>query len=263
MASDGISGTMAPGLAFGRRQGRGGKLRTADAMEKVGTDWEFGGMRTWTRRNHNHVSDSEWLAETGGEIPYHTHARRPGSGATAGWRYVEFENGLDGARPGSGETEDGWQVGVVGSGLESWVVRVPQDQKLGGGGGANGMSRAKPTRDGAIWKCSNRSAGVGCPTRCFGRLFGWYWAGRLSRPAGRSVCRHGAWMRWTSCRPGVVLDRRAKNWRCFSAQVLGRDQMVPVIHVDGCPESRDPRGETPSRAGLFVFSCLSRVLGEC
>lgn len=67
----------------------------------------------------------------------------------------------------------------------------------------------------------------------------------------------------TSCRPGVVLDRRAKNWRCFSAQVLGRDQMVPVIHVDGCPESRDPRGETPSRAGLFVFSCLSRVLGEC
>lgn len=55
-------------------------------MEKVGTDWEFGGMRTWTRRNH--VSDSEWLAETGGEIPYHTHARRPGSGATAGWRHV-------------------------------------------------------------------------------------------------------------------------------------------------------------------------------
>lgn len=178
VASDGISGTMAPGLAFGRRQGHGGKLRTADAMEKVGTDWEFGGMRTWTRRNH--VSDSEWLAETGGEIPYHTHARRPGSGATAGWRHVEFGNGLDGARPRSGETEDGWQVGVVGSGLESRVVRVPQEPKLGGGG-ANGMSRAKPTRDGAIWKCSNRSAGGGCPTRCFGRLFGltdWYWAGR-------------------------------------------------------------------------------------
>lgn len=133
VASDGISGTMAPGLAFGRRQGHGGKLRTADAMEKVGTDWEFGGMRTWTRRNH--VSDSEWLAETGGEIPYHTHARRPGSGATAGWRHVEFGNGLDGARPGSGETEDGWQVGVVGSGLESRVVRVPQEPKLGGGGG--------------------------------------------------------------------------------------------------------------------------------
>lgn len=34
----------------------GGGLRTADAMEKVGTDWEFGG---------NHVSDGEWLAETG------------------------------------------------------------------------------------------------------------------------------------------------------------------------------------------------------
>lgn len=120
--------------------GSWGELRTADAMEKVGTDWEFGGMRTWTRRNH--VSDGEWLVETpGGKISYHTHARRSGSGATAGWRDVEFENGLDGARPGSGETEDGWRSGWFGVGVR--VVSVPQEPKLGVGGpmGCRGRSR--------------------------------------------------------------------------------------------------------------------------
>lgn len=68
---------------------------------------------------------------------------------------------------------------VVGSGLESRVVSVPQEPTLGVGG-ANGMSRAKPTKDGAIWKCLNRSAGVGC--LCFGRALG-----RQAVEAGRSV----------------------------------------------------------------------------
>lgn len=54
VASVGMDRTMALGLASG--SWGGGGLRTADAMEKVGTDWEFGG---------NHVSDGEWLAETG------------------------------------------------------------------------------------------------------------------------------------------------------------------------------------------------------
>lgn len=144
VASVGMDGTMALGLASGSWGGAEDGRRNGESRY---------GLGIWGKpRQRRRVVGRD-------------RTRRPGSGATAGWRHVEFENGLDGgARPGL--RTDGR---VVGSGSGVPGGECPPGAKPWWGG-TNGMSRAKPTKDRAIWKCSNKSAGVGCP--CFGRLFG-------------------------------------------------------------------------------------------